>query len=144
MKHLISLAMLGLMTGSAPAQTIRVGVFNKPTVVVAYYQSPIWAETMKAKRAEQQEAKKANDPKKLEELEKWGQAHQERAHQQLAGEASIDDIVAALAPALPEIANKAKVSIIATDLPYAGPSVEKLDVTDLLVDWLKANGRRQP
>ena len=72
MKYLIPLAAVALMTTAAPAQTVRVGIFNRQSVVIAYYRSPIFADTLKAKRTEQQEAKKANDVKKVAELEKWG------------------------------------------------------------------------
>jgi len=44
-----------------PAQPLRVGTFHKSSVVVAFYRSPQWAETLRAKGAELEAAKKAND-----------------------------------------------------------------------------------
>ncbi|HYW42480.1 MAG TPA: hypothetical protein VE959_06465 [Bryobacteraceae bacterium] len=123
MKLLTQLAMLALMAAPIPAQTARVGTFHKPSVVVAFYPSPQWAETLKAKMAEMEEAKKANDSKKVEALENWGKAHQEQAHLQLTGEAPIANILEALAPAFLEIARKAQVSMIVADLPYSDTTV---------------------
>ena len=142
---LTNLAAAGLLAAlavaQAPAQTVRVGTFHKPSIVVAFYRSPLWAESLKAKMAEMAVAKAANDTKKVQELDAWGNAHQETAHQQLAGEAPITNILEALAPGLPEIAKKARVAMIVADLPYADSSVETVDVTDMLLDWLKADER---
>ena len=117
------------------------GTFQKASVVVAFYRSPLWAETLKVKMAEMAAAKTANDTKKVQELNAWGKAQQETAHQQLAGEAPISNILEALAPGLPEIAKKARVSMIVADLPYADSSVQSIDVTEILLDWLKADQR---
>jgi len=130
-----------LAAAQAPAQTVRVGTFHKPSIVVAFYRSPLWAVTLKAKTAEMALAKAANDTKKVQELDAWGNAQQEMAHQQLAGQAPLTNILEALAPAWPEIAKKARVSMIVADLPYADSSVEKVDVTEMLLDWLKADER---
>ena len=93
------------------------GTFHKASIVVAFYRSPLWAESLKAKMAEMAAAKAANDTKKVQELDAWGKAQQETAHQQLAGEAPIANILEALAPGLPEIAKKARVAMIVADLP---------------------------
>ena len=142
---LTNLAATGLIAALAvaqpPAQTVRVGTFHKASIVVAFYRSPLWAETLKAKTAEMAAAKAANDTKKVQELDAWGNAQQERAHQQLAGEAPITNILEALAPGFPDIAKKARVTMIVADLPYADSSVEKVDVTEMLLDWLKADER---
>jgi hypothetical protein len=130
-----------LALAQAPGQTVRVGTFHKASIVVAFYGSPLWAETLKAKKAEMAAAKAANDTKKVQELDAWGSAHQETAHQQLAGEAPITNILEALAPGWPEIAKKVRVAMIVADLPYADSSVEKVDVTDALLVWLKADER---
>jgi hypothetical protein len=142
---LTNLAATGLIAAlavaQAPAQTVRMGTFHKASIVVAFYRSPLWAESLKAKMAEMAAAKAANDTKKVQELDTWGNAGQETAHQQLAGEAPITNILEALAPAWPEIAKKARVAMIVADLPYADSSVEKVDVTEMLLDWLKADDR---
>jgi len=128
-----------LGAAQTPAQPVRVGTFHTPSVVVAFYGSPLWAQRLKEKRAESEAAKKAGDTKKVQELNDWGGASQELAHRQVSGEAPITNIVEALAPAFPQIAQKAQASIIVQDLPYAAASVETVDVTDQLLDWLKAS-----
>ena len=142
---LTNLAAAGLIAAlavsEAPARTVRVGTFHKASIVVAFYRSPLWAESLKAKMAEMAAAKAANDTKKVQELDAWGNAGQETAHQQLAGEAPITNILEALAPAWPEIAKKARVAMIVADLPYADSSVQSIDVTEMLLDWLKADER---
>lgn len=125
----------------AAAQPIRAGVFDKQSVVVAFYRSPQWAEVNKTKVAEMDAARKASDVAKVKDLETWGSAHQELAHRQLAGEAPIDNILAVLAPGLPEIARRAGVNLIAPDLAFADPAVQTVDVTDLLLGYLKADSR---
>ena len=135
------LAAIALAAGLAGAQTIRVGTFQKASVVVAFYRSSLWAETMKAKLAEMDAAKKANDDAKVTELQSWGSGHQDLAHRQLAGEAPIDNILEALSPGLPEIARQAGVNLIAPDLAFADRTVQTVDVTGLLLDYLKADER---
>jgi hypothetical protein len=143
MKTLPILALIAAAVAVLPlnAQTMRIGTFHKGSIVVAYYRSPMWAEVLKSKMDQMQQAKAANDTKKVQELERWGQSHQETAHQQLEGDAPIYEIIEALKPSFPEIAKKAEVSVIVLDLPFAGADVEKVDVTDLLLDWLKADSR---
>lgn len=132
-------AVATLGAAQTPAQHTRVGTFDKPSVVVAFYRSPIWAERMNEKLAEREAAKKANDTKKVQELNEWGSGHQDLAHRQLSGEAPIANIIEALAPAFPGIAQKSQVAMIVANLPYANASVETVDVTDQLLDWLKAD-----
>jgi hypothetical protein len=132
-------AIATLGAAQTPAQPIRVGTFNQQSIVVAFYRSPLWADRLKEKRAEGAAAKKANDTKKVQDLNDWGGGSQELAHRQLAGEAPIANILEALAPAFPGIAQKSQVAMIVADLPYASASVETVDVTDQLLDWLKAD-----
>ena len=128
-----------LGAAQTPAQPVRVGTFHTSSVVVAFYRSPVWAERLKEKKAESEAAKKANDTKKVQELNDWGGGSQELAHRQVSGAAPITTILEALAPAFPGIAQKSQLAMIVADLPYANASVEKVDVTDQLLDWLKAN-----
>jgi hypothetical protein len=140
LKRSMAAAMLAaLAVVPVAAQTIRVGTVNKLGLVVAYYRSPTWAATLSAKRAELAQAKAANDTKKAQELEAWGGAQQDLADRQLAGEAPITNILQALAPAFPEIAAKAHVSIIVADLPFTDKSVETVDVTGMVMDWLRSD-----
>ena len=135
----MKLIWLGLIACLLAAQTVRVGTFHKASVAVAYYRSPLWAETLKSQMAAMQAAKRANDTQKVKELEEWGGKRQEIAHRQLTGEAPITNILEALTPAFPEIARQARVAIVVADLPYADASVRTVDVTDSILDWLKAD-----
>lgn len=117
-------------------QTARVGTFDKQSVVVAYYRSPLWAEMLKSQRAALQAAKQANDSQKVKELEGWGGKSQDMAHQQLAGKAPITNILDALAPAFPDIARQAQVEKIVAE---PDKSAQTVDVTDLILDYLKAD-----
>jgi hypothetical protein len=134
-------AAAALLASLASAQAVRVGTFQKPSVVVAFYRSPLWADTLKAKRAESAAAKQAGDTQKVKDLDAWAGAQQELAHRQLAGEAPIGNILEALAPQLPDLARQAGVILIAPDLPYADRSVQTVDITNLLLDGLHADQR---
>ena len=123
------------------AQTVKVGTFDKASIVVAFYGSQLWAAKLKEKHAEMELAKQANDGKKIAELNQWGSDSQELAHKQLAGEAPITKILEMLQPVFPAVAAQSKVVLIVPELAYAGSSVEKVDVTDLLLDQLKASSR---
>ena len=65
-----NLAALGLIAmlavAQAPAQTVRVGTFHTASIVVAFYRSPSWAESLKAKMAEMAAAKAAHDTRKVQ------------------------------------------------------------------------------
>lgn len=126
-------------TAQMPHQTVRVGTFHKPSVVTAFYRSPLWEQQLAQKKAERDAARIANDTKKVQDIEAWGGRQQELAHQQLAGQASIANILDNLAGAMPEIARKAQVALIAVDVPYADSQVEIVDVTEQILDWLKAD-----
>lgn len=141
MKHTLFAITLTVAAGLAQAQPAQIGVLNKSGLVVAFYNSQSWKDTVKAKMAEMQAAKQAGDTAKVAELEKWGQTGQERAHQQLAGEAPLDSILEALKPALPEIARRAGVAVVVVDLPYASDQVRIVDVTPHLLDYLNSDAR---
>ena len=133
----IAMVCIAVCGVGASAQT-RVGTFDRQSIVVAYYRSPMWAAELKAKKAEHDAAVQAGDDKKAEELARWGGEHQQLAHRQLAGEAPITNIVEALQPALTEISKSANVERIVAEAP-AGGNVEIVDVTDRILDWLKAD-----
>jgi len=141
MKSFYRFVALAMVAAGAMAQapTVRVGTFHKPSVVTAFYRSPLWAEQIKQKMAERNAARTANDTKRVQELEAWGARHQELAHQQLAGAASIANILDSLTRAMPEIAVKARVAGIAVDLLYSDPHIETVDVTEQILDWLQAD-----
>jgi hypothetical protein len=142
MKHSsILAAAIAVTAGLAGAQTVRVGVFDKQAVVVAFYRSQHWAEVNQAKAAEREAARRANDTAKVQALEAWGASHQELAHRQLAGEAPIASVLEALTPGFPEIARRAGVNLIVPDVVFADGVVQTIDVTDFVLAYLKADSR---
>jgi hypothetical protein len=121
------------------AQNILVaGTFDRSSIVLAYYRSPVWAAILADRRFELNRVKAANDTTRAKELEKYGQESQDLAMQQLAGKAPIDNILAVLQPELKELSSRMKLSAI-VDSSAADPKAATVDVTSLLMDWLKAS-----
>ena len=124
----------------AHAQQTRVGTFDQTSIVVAYYRSSLWSDTIKAKQAEFADAQKAGDTAKASALQAWGEQSQELAHQQLDGKAPITNILDAFKTAFEEIEKSAHLSTVT---PYS-PAINKadsVDVTHMLLDWLKADDK---
>ncbi len=142
------LASLPLATGAqvptapftpAAAQSIPVvGTFDRASIVLASYRSPQWAAILADKQYERDAAKSANDDARVKELEKWGKVRQDLAMQQIAGKAPIVNILEVLQPEMKRIAREMKLSGI-VESPGPGPKAATVDVTSLLMDWLKAS-----
>jgi len=123
----------------ADAQSIPVvGTFDRTSIVLAYYRSPIWNAIFNDRGYELKTVKAANDIARAKELEKYGGESQELAMQQLAGKAPIDNILAVLQPEFTELSGKMKLSSI-IESPAPGFKGATVDVTSLLMDWLKAS-----
>lgn len=131
-----SFLVLPLLTAPGPQAEERVGVFHRPSIVVAYYRSELWLRQVRERRDALEAARRAGDRKKAAELDRWGRQAQRLAHQQLDGKAPIDDIWEALRPFLPEVAARAGVSRVVLDPP---PGAEAVDVTEALLDLLQAD-----
>ena len=124
---------------SPAAQSIPVvGTFDKTSIVLAYYRSPLWAAILNDRLFELNAVKAANDTARAKELEKYGGASQDLAMKQLMGKAPIDNILAVLHPEFKESSSKMKLSAI-VDTSAADPKAATVDVTSLLMDWLKAS-----
>jgi len=123
------------------AQTTKVGTFDRPSIVLAFYRSPMWSAVVQEKKTEMQQAKAANDQKKVDELNKWGGDSQELAHRQLAGEAPIDNILEMMRPMLATVEARAKVTNVVPEVPGADKTAATVDVTDLLLDQLQADAQ---
>lgn len=138
-KLVVATILAATAVASLTAQTVKVGTFERASLIVAFYGSPQWADVLKKKEIERQQAMQANDQKKVEELEHWGGSAQQLAEKQLAGATSIQNILDTLRPIFPDVAAKAHVAMIVTGLAYADATVERVDVTDLLLDSRQAN-----
>lgn len=125
-----------LLTAPGPQALERVGVFHRPSIVVAYYRSELWLRQVRERREAMEAARRAGDRRQAAELDQWGRQAQRLAHRQLQGKAPIDNIWKALAPSLPEIAARTGVSRIVLDPP---PGAEAVDVTEALLDLLQAD-----
>jgi hypothetical protein len=111
------------------------GVFDRTAVLIAYYGSTFNEAEIAALVRQRDEAAARGDTTRVKELEAQGAAHQEHAHQQLAGRAPLDNISKALRDELPALAQQAGVSrIVPSDArPVGAPTVE---VTDRIVALL--------
>jgi hypothetical protein len=106
--------------------------------VLAYYRSPLWSAILADRRFELKTVKAANDTARAKELEKYGGESQNLAEQQVWGKAPIDNILAVLQPEFKELSSRMKLSDI-VDSGSADPKAATVDVTSLLMDWLKAS-----
>jgi len=145
MKTLLKLALIvvGIVSAAQPAlaQTAKVGTFDRASIVVAFYGSPLWAAELKAKEAEIEQARQANDQKKIDELKRWGRDAQELAHKQLSVEAGIDNILEMMKPMLTAVAAQAHVMTVVPEIPGAKDAAATVDVTGLLLDQLQASAK---
>ena len=121
----------------APATPV-VGTFDRSTIALAYYRSPLWEAILADRRFELKTVKAGNNTARAKELEKYGGESQELAEKQVFGKATIDNILAVLQPEFKELSGKMKLSAI-VDSASADPKTATVDVTSLLMDWLKAS-----
>jgi hypothetical protein len=136
----IAAACLSLPFVAARAQTDRVGTFDRQSIVIAYYRSPMYAVTLKERIAARDSAKRTGDSARVRELEAWGARQQETAHEQLAGNAPITNILDALRPVLDSLTKAANLRNIAQARPEDARA-GVVDVTPALLDWLKADAK---
>lgn len=129
-----------LGTVSAWTQTEKIGTFDKRSIVVAFYGSPVWKATLKAKSAEMDDARRNQDRAKVKALEKWGRDSQELAHRQVEGAAPIDNILLALAPVFRELEQTEHFAKI-VPAPCEDKKAQTADVTDRLLEWLQTDER---
>ena len=137
--HFCALCLAFPLAG-ARGQTDRVGSFDRQSIVIAFYRSPVWAATVRRQIAARDSAKRAGDTARVRELEAWGAGHQELAHQQLLGAAPLTNILDALRPALDSVARMSNLRRVG-EAPVTDPQVTVVDVTPQLLDWLKADAK---
>jgi hypothetical protein len=141
MKRILRMGLVAVLVAAqcGTAQTVKVGTFDKTSIVVAFYGSPMWSAELKANEAEMQQAKAAGDQKKVAELSKWGKDQQKLAHKQMAGGTNIDNILQRMNPMFAAVAAQAHVATIIPQTPRATKNVTTIDVTNLLMDQLQAD-----
>ena len=137
---IIATACLTLPFVAARTQTDRVGTFDRKSIVIAFYRSPMYAATLRAHIAAHDSAKHVGDSARVRELETWGVRQQETAHEQLAGDAPIANILDALRPAFDSITKASRLRTIVA-APFKDARADVVDITPALLDWLQADAK---
>jgi hypothetical protein len=112
---------------------VRVGTFKRTEVVVAYYRSSIHDRFLQSLQADRDQAAAAGNQQRVKEIEAKGEAAQNLAHRQLAGEAALENILDHLRKEFPQIAAEAGVKILVEQPLYIDPALKTVDVTDLII-----------
>jgi hypothetical protein len=133
---LLAIAVLGCGAPESrpPTATERVGTYHAPSLVIAWVRSAEHARELDALVAARDAAKKAGDEAKVAECERTGGQRQDLAHRQLAGEAGVEDILARLKADLPSILESARVDRLVADTEPLEEGIERVDLTELLVE----------
>jgi len=121
-----------------PETKLTVGVFSRAPVVQAFYRSAIWNAKLQAMLDERNKAVAGGDGEKLDAIDKQLNAMQALAQQQLAGEASLKNILDPLAAEWAAIAKEADVDIIVERPIYLASGSGVTDVTPFIVKRLTA------
>ena len=108
---------------------VRVGTFDRIELLQAYYGSTIHDAVLEALIVERDAAREAGDEARVAEIEARGAASQELAHRQLAGEATLGNILPHLETTFPEIAQERNLVLIVEQPLWAGAEIESVDVT---------------
>ena len=136
----IATTCLTLPFAAARTQTDRIGTFDRKSIVIAFYRSPMYAVTLREHIAVRDSAKRIGDSARVRELEAWGARQQETAHEQLAGDAPIANILDALRPAFDSITKAARLRTIVA-APFKDARADVVDITPALLDWLQADAK---
>jgi Skp family chaperone for outer membrane proteins len=119
-----------------PPATLRIGTFDSRFVALAYYRSEPGMQAVRDLPAQMKAAREAKDEEKIKELEAKGPALQNLMHQQVFGNLSIPNVLKTVSTSLPEIAQKAGVSLLVSkwEVQYSAPGIEMVDLTAQIVD----------
>ena len=117
-------------SGTATAK-VRIGIYDSRAIAIAWARSshnPV-GEKMK----EYEAAKKADDKKKVAELEAWGPAHQRLLHFQGFGHVPVGDLLKPVHEPMRELLQKKDLAAIVNECDLVATGVEQVDVTNDLV-----------
>jgi hypothetical protein len=137
------LAMGALGCASKPdvtpqSEAVRIGVYDSRAVAVGWANTAPFNAWWGSLQSEYQKAKAAGDQNRVEELEAEAEARQRLQHMQAFSTAPVDDILVYIGDSLPQIQQKAGVTILVSkwdsETLAKYPSVELVDVTMMLVD----------
>ena len=125
----------------------RIGLYDSRAVAVAYAGTPAHEARLRRLSERREQAKKAGNLAEVAKIEAEGRALQRQAHQQAFGTAPVDDILALLGDAVPEIRKETGVTVLLSKWDEAGlkkyPEAERVDVTLRLIDALHPNERQR-
>ena len=124
------------------AKRVRIGVFKRTDLLVAFYKSAAWSQHLKDLAKQRDVAKAKGDAERVKQIEEQGAKSQEHAHLQLAGKAPLDNIFERITDKLPGIAKDADVTVIVEQPLYNTADVELVDVSDKLVKLLPPNRKK--
>jgi len=120
---------------SIDVEKVRVGTFDSRAIAVAYVRSDTFNSYLKGLQAELEQAKAANDEKRVKELEAQGPEMQKLIHKQGFSIWPVNDILEHIKGKYPEIAEQADVDVIICkwDIVYQRSDAETVDVTKQMV-----------
>lgn len=126
-------------------QRIRIGVYDSRAVALAYYNRDDHFTEMKRFRAEYELARKADNQKRIAEMDLEAKTRQQIKHARVFSNASIPDIIEGMRSDVERIARSADVTIVVSkwDLGWSEAGVERVDVTNEMVATFKPNAQVQ-
>jgi hypothetical protein len=118
-------------TSSTKRDVIRIGTYDTRAIAVAWAASK--HNDLADKFKELEAAKKANDSKRITELEAWGRSHQQVLHFQGFGRVPVDDLLRPVQASMQELLAAKNLSAITMQCDLVAERVEVVDVTMDLV-----------
>ena len=121
----------GRASGQPPAPALRIGTYDSRAIAIAFAHSDLLREQQRGLMAELEQARTANDGKRVAELQSRGRSLQHLLHQQGFSTGSVVNIMDRIKDAIPAVAKDAGVLIIVSkwEVLYRHPSIEYVDVT---------------
>ena len=112
---------------------VRVGTFQRGSLVMAFYRSAFWSEKLGALMEQRKKAGLDGDLATIDQVESQIRAMQELAEKQLAGKEPIGNILEQLKPMWAEIAREANVQLIVEEPLFLVPGTPVQDITPFLL-----------
>jgi hypothetical protein len=127
-----------LQARELPKKT-KIGVYDSRAVVFAWSRSEMFRGNMAKFGRQSDSAQIAGDTAKIRELTVRMISYQHLLHQMVFGTGTVAAIMEQVKDRLPEVAEKAGVSMIVSkfEVNFSDPSIEKVDVTNLLIPLFK-------
>ncbi|MDD2762567.1 MAG: hypothetical protein PHE83_01180 [Opitutaceae bacterium] len=118
---------------SGPETKSTVGTFSRPMIAQVFYRSELWKEQVRTLAGEQNEAARAGDAAKVDQIDRQLNAMQALAQKQLSGDIPLKNIYDLLKAEWPAIAQEAGVDLIVEPPLYQAPGARVVDVTPFIV-----------